>query len=86
MGIDINALMSKMRGTIGALTVERDALSVQLEQRDSVIRQLGEQLARLAPSVPEPEVEEPPELGEVPPTVAEGPAEPTEQELTGEKS
>lgn len=69
MALDFNALMAKMRSTIGALTVERDALSVQLEQRDSVIHRLGEQLARLTPSTPEPEVE--------------GPAEPTDGELTG---
>ena len=75
VGIDINALMDRMRSTIGALTVERDALSVQLAQRDSVIEQLGAQIARLTPSTPE-EEPDPPEIGE-------GPGEPTEEELTG---
>jgi len=77
VGIDINALMDRMRSTIGALTVERDALSVQLAQRDSVIEQLGAQIARLTPGTePAPEVEGPP-----PPTVAESLEEPTKEEL-----
>lgn len=77
VGIDINALMAKMRGTIGALTVERDALSVQLEQRDAVIAQLGAQLAKFTTVQAEP-----PELGEVPEEQREVHADPDRPPLT----
>lgn len=80
--VDINALLAKSRRTIGDLTMERDMLAVQLDQRDELIVVLQKALEE-APA--EEEEEDPPELGEVEEVEeVEGPPEPTEEELTGE--
>lgn len=46
-GIDITALLAKNRQTMGSLTMERDMLSVQLEQRDELIVVLQKALEKV---------------------------------------
>lgn len=70
-GLDINALVARMRETIGGLTVERDILLVQLDQQRTQVDLLQQALVGEGPQLEAEEVE--------------GPPEPTEEELTGKK-
>jgi hypothetical protein len=56
MGLDLNALLAKTRATIGDLTMERDALRVQVEQREKQIAIILE--AGVTEEAPEPTEEE----------------------------